>query len=255
MSLAADSERNNRLLIVADEWNPMCVLAEFLRTREAYEVRCVEQNYLEPDLSGYAGVFMYVHRTFHTHVEAELIDYAQKGGSLIILHHGIASGKVENPEWLRFTGVYMASTEDSEYPWRVAVGTHTLVNLQPNHYITSHKVNYDRMIEYRSSDLPSVSGKYPALDLHGSEVYLNQHFIDGREKTVLFGFHLIDEETGEVVMQDRSGWYKRAEKGWIFYLQPGHGESDFRNQNYAQIVLNCLIWKPGIGRKDSGAPA
>jgi trehalose utilization protein len=38
-----------------------------------------------------------------------------------------------------------------------------------------------------------------------------------------------------------------AGKGWFFYLQPGHAESDFRNRNYCQIILNCLTWQPPAG--------
>ena len=237
---------NSGLLIVADEWKQMHVLADLLRTH-GYEVQCVEQNSLESDLSQYAGVFMYIHRTFEPHDEKALIDYAKNGGRLIVLHHGIASGKVENPEWLRFTGIYIAPNDDLNHPWRVVRGTHTLVNLQPNHYIASHNVKYDRMIDYQSSDSPSLPHKYPALDLHDTEVFLNQHFTDGREKTVLFGFRCRDEETRKEIMQDRSGWYKPVWKGWLFYLQPGHSESDFRNRNYAQILLNCLGWKPEMG--------
>ena len=243
---AANSKRNSRLLIVADEWKHMHVLADLLKTH-GYEVQCVEQNSLESDLSQYAGVFMYIHRTFEPHAEKALIDYAKNGGRLIVLHHGIASGKVENPEWLCFTGIYIAAKDDPNYPWRVVRGMHTLVNLQPNHYITSHNVEYDRMINYQSSDSPSLPHKYPALDLHDTEVFLNQHFTDGREKTVLFGFHYRDEETRKEIMQDRSGWYKPVRKGWLFYLQPGHSELDFKNRNYAQILLNCLGWKPEMG--------
>jgi len=245
--------RKARLLIVADEWEPMYALADFLKIHGGYEVRCTEQNDLESELSHYAGVFMYIHRTFQPRVEKALIGYAEKGGRLIVLHHGIASGKAENPEWLRFTGIYMAPKDDPKYLWRVVGGTHTLVNLQPNHYVTSHNVEYDRMIEYRSSDSPSLPRKYPALDLHDTEVFLNQHFTDGREKTVLFGFHYLNKETGKVIMQDRSGWYKPVRKGWLFYLMPGHSKSDFENRSYAQIILNCLTWKPEMGTASEGS--
>ena len=153
---AANSKRNSRLLIVADEWKHMHVLADLLKTH-GYEVQCVEQIRLDSDLSQYAGVFMYIHRTFEPHAEKALIDYAKNGGRLIVLHHGIASGKVENPEWLCFTGIYIAAKDDLNCPWRVVRGTHTLVNLQPNHYITSHNVEYDRMIDYQSSDSPQLA--------------------------------------------------------------------------------------------------
>ena len=43
-------------------------------------------------------------------------------------------------------------------------------------------------------------------------------------------------------MEDTAGWYKRSGKGLTFYLQAGHVESDFRNVNFMQILLNCLTW-------------
>ncbi len=54
------------------------------------------------------------------------------------------------------------------------------------------------------------------------------------------GFKWQDPKTGKVWMQDRAGWYKKAQKGWIIYLQPGHSVTDFENSTYIQIVLNSL---------------
>ena len=241
----APARSSRQLLIVADEPKPMDALAGFLRSRGKYEVRYVDQKDLPADLSQYAGVFMYVHGRMTRRTEKRLIDYTQAGGRMIILHHGVASARVRNPAWLRLTGIYIAPRNDPKHPWRVVGNTtHTLVNLNPRHYITSHKVQYDRTVEYQSSDSPSRPATYPALDLHNTEVFLNQHFTDGREKTVLFGFRCADG--GKIIMQDRSGWLKPAGKGWVFYFQPGHCESDFRNRNYCQIILNCLTWKPGM---------
>ena len=233
-----------RLLVVTDEWKPMEALAEFLRGEGQYSVECVAQSGPDPDLGQFEAVFVYVHSIMEAHVEEALIDYVLDGGRLIVFHHTIASAKVANPDWLRFVGIHIAPRDDPHYPWLVVQGTHTLVNLAPGHYITTHGVDYDRMIEYRSSDAPSVSSAYPALDLPETEVFLNQHFADGRAKTVLFGFRVTHPETGKVIMQDRSGWYKPAGKGWLFYLQPGHAASDFRHRAFGQIILNCLHWKP-----------
>lgn len=245
----------NRLLIVADEWEPMGVLTDYLQAVGDYQVTYVEQDGPDHDLTQFAAIFVYVHKPLAAHVEDALIDYTLEGGRLIVLHHAIASAKVANPKWLDFLGIYIAPRDDPAHPWRVVNGTHTLVNLQPNHYITTHKVTYDRVIDYTSSDAPSVPGSFPALTLTETEVFLNQHFTDGRAKTVLFGFHIIDPESGEIYMQDRSGWYKAADNGWLFYLQPGHAASDFQDPNFAQIVLNCLQWESGmVGATDNVSP-
>lgn len=236
------------VLIVADEWEPMEALSDLLRTGGDYNVRRVDQSGPDLDLRQFGAVFVYVHTVLQAHIEDALIDYALDGGRLVMLHHTIASAKVANPKWLRFTGIHIAPRDDPGHPWRVVRGTHTVVNLQPGHYITSHSVPYDRTVVYRPSDVPSVPGAYPALDLHDTEVFLNQHFTDGREKTVLLGFQVTDPQTGNVITQDRSGWYKSVGKGWLFYLQPGHAASDFRHSGFGQIILNCLDWEPSRSR-------
>lgn len=234
-----------QLLIVADESAPMEVMADALRKHGPYHVKYVRQNELQSNLSTYHAVFMYIHGKMQPKTESILIEYATAGGRLIILHHGIASARVNNPQWLKLTGIYLAPRNDRERPWKVISNTtHTIVNLQPGHYITSNNIEYDRRIEYQSSDYPSVAKKYPAIDLLDTEVFLNQQFTDGREKTILLGFHCIDPKTKKVYMQDRCGWYKKANEGWVFYLQPGHKATDFRNEAYMQIILNMLTWTP-----------
>jgi len=243
-----------RVLIVADDWKPMDVLAEFLRTRGGCTIVKAEQKDLPADLSAFAGVFMYIHRPMREPCERALVAYAKGGGRLIILHHGIASAKRANPAWLHLTGIAIPPRDHPTHPWRVIGNTtHTLVNLAPKHYVTTHRVTYDREVAYTSPDTPTRSGRYPALDIEKTEVFLNQQFTDGTAKTVLFGFMCTNPKTGKVIMQDRSGWLKRAGRGWVFYFQPGHCASDFANPNYAQIVLNALTW-PGPETRPPPAP-
>jgi len=235
-----------KLLIVADEWEPMQVLATRLQAEGLYQVSSIDQDGPDLDFAQFKAIFVYIHRVLEAYVEDALIDYALNGGRLIVLHHAIASAKVANPKWLAFLGIYIAPRDDPARPWRVITGTHTLVNLNPHHYITTHKVSYERMVDYLSSDVPSAPGRYPAFDLVETEVFLNQHFTDGRAKTVLFGFQITDPQHGQRYMQDRSGWYKPVGQGWLFYLQPGHAAGDFQHQSFWQIVLNCLAWEPDM---------
>jgi hypothetical protein len=234
--------RGGECLIVADEQEAMHALAASLRSQGGVESKVVDQKGLPPDLADRPAIFMYVHGGLKAATERALIAYTRAGGRLVILHHGLASARRNNPDWLAFTGMHIAPRNHPTHPWRVVGNTtHTLVNLQPKHYITSHKVTYDRTVEYTSSDSPAQPAEFPALDLPDTEVFLNQHFTDGREKTVLFGFLCRDGD--RTIMQDRSGWLKPSEKGWIFYLQPGHRAEDFKNKNYVQIILNCLTWE------------
>ena len=241
---SANQNRANKLLIVADDPDPMKALTKGLHAKGNFEIQYYEQNDLMENLSSYHAIFMYIHGAMTPRTEKILIQYAQNGGRLIILHHGIASARIKNPDWLKLTGIYLAPRNHPSKPWKVLGNTtHTLVNLQPDHYITSHQVKYDRYIEYESSDSPSRPGRFPAIDLKNTEIFLNQQFSDGREKTVLFGFHCIDPQTGTIYQQDRCGWYKPAGKGWVFYYQPGHQAADFEHPAYLQILHNTLTWQ------------
>ncbi len=230
------------LSIVADEWPQMQPLTTFL-TQAGYDVHPFEEENMPSDRSTYDAAFMFLHKVIDPRVEQALIGYTENGGRLVILHHGLASAKLQNPDWLRLTGMHIEPKDAPEDAWRVIPDiTHTLVNLNPNHYIASNRVAYPTTCEYRSSDRPGLLRTYPAVPFHHTEFFMNQQFRDGREKTVLFGSHCVDPDTGEVVMQDRGGWLKPAKKGWVFYFQPGHLPSDFENETYRQILLNCLTW-------------
>ena len=241
------------VLIVSDEMPQMEVLAKFLRDEGGCETRIVSQEGCPDSLSGYCGVFNFVHSPLTEEVEERLIAYALAGGRLITLHHGISSSKMLNKRWLPFCGVALFRKERDEGGWSVLGNvTAELVNLRPGHYITSHKVTYEGTTTYTPSDSPSTKQKCPVLRFPRSEVFLNQHFTDRREKTVLFGVKGSDPETGEVYMQDRGGWFQRKGEGWVFYFQIGHATSDFQNRSYCQILLNCLEWEASrTGRGDA----
>lgn len=232
------------VLIVADDQGPMRVLADELSRRGRFRCQIVSQPAMPTSLADYHAIFMYIHGAMEHTTERALIDYALAGGRLVILHHGIASARRNNPEWLDLTGIRILPADDATAPWRVIHNTtHTMVNLAPGHFITTHNVRYDRRVTYLSSDQPAVEATFAALDLPDTEVFLNQHFSDGRAKTVLFGFRCVDPQTGTVHMQDRCGWLKPVGAGWILYFQPGHTAQDFRHQGYLQILFNSLIWR------------
>ena len=233
------------VLIVADEWPQMEVLGDYLHDKGGYEIEKAEQDEMEADLSGYAGVFEFVHGDLKDEPAQALMDYAENGGRLIVVHHGISSAKKRTKGWLPFLGIELdiAKRAEHRYSWVHGASFH-LVNLNPDHYITSQNVNYHKTIEYQSSDRPSKPVESPAIEFVDSEVFLNHQFTDGREKTVLFGFRYEDPKTGKIHMQDRSGWLKRVGRGYAFYFHPGHTVSDFENANYCQIILNCLTWEP-----------
>jgi hypothetical protein len=240
---AADNPRA-AVLIVHDEEEPMRVLAGALEKAHAMQPALVDQKlWSRGRLSNAGAVLMYVHKPLLPPLESDLVHYVQAGGRLVVLHHGIASAKNANPRWLALAGVRMLARDDPSYPWKVLRGTYRLVNLRPGHYVTTHKVRYPIQLRYTPSDTPSMEQRLPALEFHDTEIFLNQLSIDGREKTVLFGFHT--EIEGTTYMQDRAGWFKKTGSGYLFYFQPGHFGRDFV-PDYVQIIANAIQWNgPG----------
>ncbi len=241
------SSHAEKLIAVAEkkEWPRMEILKPYLEAHTDYTMEIVDQPDFPTDLSSYDAAIMYVHGSFQPAIEKALLAFAKSGKRLIVLHHGISSAKRKNKEWLPTLGIHLAPKDDPAYPysWIHDVDFH-FVNLNPDHYITSHNIEYDKTAYYQSSDEPSVACKLPAIEFKNSEVFLNYQFTDARAKTVLFGLFFKEPETGKVYMQDRSGWYKPLGNGWVFSFQPGHTNSDFEEDRYCQIICNCLTWQP-----------
>ncbi|MBN2328041.1 MAG: ThuA domain-containing protein [Candidatus Omnitrophica bacterium] len=246
MFCCAAASWSDSVLIVADEWPQMEILGDFLHENGGLEVEKAEQNQMPESLSSYRAVFMFIHGAMEREAGLRMIEYAESGGRLIVMHHGISSKKRLVPEWLDMLGVHLPTKEEEPeefYTWIHNVDYY-LVNLQPKHYITSHKIDWPTQTEYRSSDFPSRSVSQPAWNIINSEVFINHNFKDGREKTVLCGFKYKDPESGEWIMQDRGAWYKPAGRGWVFYFQPGHTPVEFQERNYCRMIMNCLTWQP-----------
>jgi hypothetical protein len=188
------------------------------------------------------AIFMYIHNEFDPEVENFLISYAEAGGRLIVLHHGMASGKMRSARWPEFLGVRILPRDHPEHPWKVLRGNYLLVKLDPLHWVVNHKVEFPKTVSYTPSDTPSAAQQLPAIELPDTELFHDQLFTDGRRKTVLLGMK--GEIDGQVVMQDRGGWLMPAGKGWVFHFQPGHFARDFTDPNYARILANAVEWKP-----------
>jgi hypothetical protein len=241
------------VIIVQDEMPSVKVLAGFLRDEGKLNVTVVDQKSFPKDLSPYGAVIGYIHRQLEESVEIAIIDYTKHGGRYIALHHSISSGKAKNQYYFDFLGIQLDHPTQSRYPVEPGRGygwvegeeiVLTLVNLNPHHHITNHKVDWPGRISYASSDSPSVEKSYPSISLPDSEVYMNHKFTDGREKVVLCGFKFLDKRNGKLFMQDRAVWLKKYGEGEIVYLMPGHKPSDYEHRSVSQMILNATQWAP-----------
>lgn len=239
-----------RVLIVCDERVQMETPAKYLGETGKLEVEIVDQESFPASISGFRAVIDFVHKPFTDRVEKALIDYCEAGGRLISLHHSISSSKRLNKHWLDFCGMTLPTGPRDQGGWFVVGNTTVeLVNLRPDHYVTSHNVKYQTATEYGSpiptmeSSIAAAQGKRPALEFQRSEVFLGQQFAGKEPHEILFGLKCFDPTTSRTIMMDRGGWYQRKGKGWHFYFQVGHATGDFQNPAYRQVLLNAIRWR------------
>ena len=241
--LATFSVAHAEVLIVADEFPAMELLAAKLKSEERITSKLVRQNQLPESLAGFEAVIVYIHGALSETAEVPLVEYTRAGGKLILLHHSISSGKRKNRHWFSFLGVALPEGDVSQGGYKWIEGVHMdLVNLSPNHFITTNKLNYPSRIPYASPNTPSRESSLPGFTLEETEVYLNH--VHTEPRTLLLGLTYQDAKTGTTYMQDRAGWIKPGGKGWIIYLMAGHSIRDFENPPYSRIVLNAVIFKP-----------
>lgn len=248
-ALVGSTGRDLRVLIVTDEIEQMEVLAEYMKDKGAVVSKIVLQKDLPGELSSYHAVIGYVHGKLERKTELAIIDYTKKGGRFVCLHHMISSGKAKNEFYFDFLAIQLDKPTESKnptkpgggYAWRHPVDM-TIVNVNPEHYISNHNIKWDSKVAYKPSDEPSVEKEYPAFEMKDTEFYLNHKFTDGRVKTVLLGFKCLDDRNNITYMQDRAGWIKKQGKGQIVYLKMGHSIEDFKIPNICQLILNAVTW-------------
>jgi len=230
------------VLMVVDEIPAMETLAKQFKVRSNVTSQIVRQTEMPTSLARYQTVVVYIHMGLSQEPEKRLIEYARNGGSLMVLHHSISSGKRKNLEWLPFLRVALptGSLDQGGYAYFEDV-TFEVVNLAPGEYVTTHDVRYDKKVQYASNGTGGEKG-YDSFSVPSSEVYLNHQF-DG-PRTKLLGFKWTEPKSGRTYMQDTAGWHMAAGKGSVYYFMVGHSAPDFEIPAYAQILSNALR-KPG----------
>lgn len=245
--LSASLFAADTVLIVADEFPAMQTLAARLKTGAGVDSTIVKQTEIPRDVSPYAAVIVYIHREIGEPAEKAFIDYAERGGKLILLHHSISSGKRPNRYWLPFLGVSLPLGDLSSGGYKYFEGIEMeIVNLAPNDFITTREVTYSAKIPYQSPRSGGPEKEIPGFEVRDTEVYLN-HVFEG-SRTILLGLKFREPKSGATYMQDTAGWYKRAGKGMVMYFMPGHSVTEFENPAYAQILVNAVLFQPALVR-------
>lgn len=213
-------------VLMVSDGAPIRILAVQLKAH-GIDSEVVPDDRMPARLSGYPAVFVYVHKVLTPASVKALIDYANGGGKLIVLHHSISTQKRQNPDWLSFLGVKLP---EGDYKYIDPINM-TIVNLAPKEWITTHEVHWQSRAEYKGEDRD-------AFELPDTEVYLN-HALEG-PRTILLGLKVRDPKSGVVYQQDTAGWYKKTGKGVVMYFMAGHSGKEFEDPAYAQILTNAV---------------
>lgn len=62
------------------------------------------------------AVVVYILAPILPAVEQALINYAEQGERLLVVHHSLASAKMQNPRWLDFLGVRILPATSPDAP-------------------------------------------------------------------------------------------------------------------------------------------
>jgi hypothetical protein len=220
------------ILVVCDEVPAMETLARQVKSRVGMSSEITSQDKMPAALASYPAVMVYIHKNIDAAPEKAFIDYARNGGKLILLHHSISSGKRPNHDWFPFLEISLptGAFESGGYKY-FDPATFDVVNLAPHDYVTTHDVKYSERIDYGGKELPGFHAR-------DTEIYLNHVFSGPR--TILLGVKYTEPKSGKLFMQDTAGWYKKTEKGEVYYFMVGHRAEDFEDATYAQIIANAV---------------
>ena len=225
------------VLIVCDEFHAMQVVASQLEADSKVQTRIIGQTEMPPSVAGYRAVLVYLHGELSPAAEHKLMQYANDGGDLILLHHTISSRKRENKDWFNFLHIELPTRPyaDGGYAYFDPV-TYQVVNLAPGNPLMKG-VMFGERIAFTD---PAGGGErmLPGTSFPDTEVYVN-HVLTG-QRALLLGMKYTDAKTGKVYMQDTAGWMLPTGKGTVFYFMMGHRFEDFQNAAYRRLLSNAV---------------
>jgi type 1 glutamine amidotransferase len=225
------------VLIVADEFHAMQVLAANLEKDSGVQTRIIGQTEIPPSMASYRAVMVYLHGELSSAAEHKLIQYANDGGDLIVLHHTISSRKRENKDWFNFLHIELPSRPfaDGGYAYFDPV-TYQVVNLAEGSPLMKG-VTFDATVAC-TDPATGKEQKVPGTTFTDTEVYVN-HVLSA-PRTLLLVIKYTDPKTNKVYIQGTAGWQLPTGKGVVFYFMMGHRTEDFENPSYRRLLHNAV---------------
>jgi MFS family permease len=261
---------NNPTIDILIDWNKepqMSRLQQFLALK-GQDSKQISQKQFSRRIKKYQttniwpkAMIIYIHNKIHPNIEDILIEYCNGGGTVIILHHGIASAKIKNPKYCEYARVMMHRDNSKPFTWIVRdKGDFTLINLAPTSKITTHLVKYNHSVEFSpvqkiqtsegsliSEEIEiindgKISPNWNAIQLFNTELFDNIVLLPDKHREILFGYEYIPVDRTVPNYRGIAGWTTKKNKGRLFDFQLGHSTTDFVDP-YCQIILNCIIFR------------
>ncbi len=167
-------------------------------------------------------------------LDAAVEGFLQRGGGVVVFHHGIYTAPGKEAILALFGGTANAIA------WDTTTGQ-DVINVAPDHFVTSNEVNYAGMRAFADGGFGIPMAEYPVFNNTPDERYPGLQFIvePGEARTILF---TSDYSGAQVLGYDlhRLDW-----AGHVVLYQPGEYQPnalDDLDGNNFQILANAIYW-------------
>jgi hypothetical protein len=216
-------------------------------------------------LSGFDVVLQFKHwgSGMTAAVQNALSAYAQAGGGIVALHHGLYNDGGKNT----FTALFGAQAANSG--WGVFYNPYTLISVSGGHFVTQYGITWPQAqntIASGPSGIPqSVTfsgGSYAGLTLT-DEIYNTMTYSNpvafGRGLNQIIPL-LTNDRTTTTGQLFTSGFVRRVgsagSAGRLVYLQPGERRGNYdASQPYGQMIRNAVVYASGWSADGGNGPA
>jgi hypothetical protein len=167
-------------------------------------------------------------------LDAAVEGFLQRGGGVVVFHHGLYTAPGKEAILLLFGGTANAIAWDT-------VDGQDVINVATDHFVTSNEVEYPAARSFADAGFGIPMAEYPVFNNSPDERYPGVQFIPaaGEERTILFAS---DYSGAQVLGYDlhRPDWV-----GHVVFYQPGEYQPnalDALDGNNFQILANAIYW-------------
>jgi putative intracellular protease/amidase len=206
-------------------------------------------------LSGFDVVLQFKHwgSGMTAAVQAALSTYAQTGGGIVALHHGLYNDGGKNT----FTALFGAQATNGG--WSVYYNPYTLISVSGGHFVTQYGITWPQAQSALASGPSGIprsvtfsAGAYPGFTFT-DEIYETM----GYSSPVNFGRGLnqiipllTNDRTSAAGQLFTSGFVRQVgsagNAGRLVYLQPGERRANYHvTQPYGQMIRNAVVYASG----------